>query len=426
MTPSADFPTRNLAAAAVAGDWAVRSLAARFRAAAGTRGRWAAELARRLLDLFPTAPADEAPVLEAFTADARCLHLLADDRRDVRRLFWMPARMGPGRGWDVPPFRTTGELADWLGVTPGELDWLADAQGRNGRQPEPRLRHYTSRWVPKRGGRFRLIEVPKPRLKAIQRRILHEILDRIPPHPAAHGFRRGRSVRTFVDPHVGRATVWRVDLKDFFPSLRPSRIHALFRTAGYPAPVCRVLTGLCTTSLPADVRPPAPDVPVEPYRSRHLPQGAPTSPALANLAAYRLDLRLNSWAAAAGMAYTRYADDLAFSGDLDRRFRAMVWQIILAEGFRPNAAKSRWMTRAGRQHLGGVVVNVRPNVVRAEYDELKAILTNCARHGPASQNRTGASDFRAHLIGRIAHVVSLNPGRLAKLCDLIARVKWDG
>jgi RNA-directed DNA polymerase len=233
MTPTADFPTRNLAAAAVAGDWAVRPLAVRFREAAGVRGRWAADLARHLLHLFPTAPTDEAIVLQAFTADARCQHLWADNR-DVQRLFWTPARMGPGRGWDVPPFRTTVDLADWLGVTPGELDWLADAQGRNGRQPDPRLRHYTPRWVAKRGGRFRLIEVPKPRLKAVQRRILHEILDRIPPHPAAHGFRPGRSVRTFAEPHVGRAIVWRTDLKDFFPSVALSRVHAIFRTAGYP------------------------------------------------------------------------------------------------------------------------------------------------------------------------------------------------
>jgi RNA-directed DNA polymerase len=426
MTPPADFPTRNLAAAAVSGEWAVRPLATRFRQATGTRGRWAADLARQLLHLFPTTPTDEALVVQAFVADDRCRHLLTGSRRDVQRLFWTPARMGPGRGWDVPALRTTVDLADWLGVSPGDFDWLADSRGRNGRQPEPRLRHYTPRWVAKRGGRFRLIEVPKPRLKAIQRRILHEILARIQPHAAAHGFRPGRSVRTFVEPHVGRAVVWRTDLKDFFPSIPPSRVHAIFRTAGYPPPVCRSLTGLCTTSLPADAPLPAPDVPVELYRSRHLPQGAPTSPALANLAAYRLDLRLNSWAAASGAAYTRYADDLAFSGgpDLGRRFRSVVWQIILEEGFRPNAAKSRWMPRAGRQHLAGVVVNVRPNVARAEYDQLKAILTNCVRHGPAGQNRTGASDFRAHLLGRIAHVASLNQGRGSKLHELLARVEW--
>jgi RNA-directed DNA polymerase len=139
-----------------------------------------------------------------------------------------------------------------------------------------------------------------------------------------------------------------------------------------------------------------------------------------------MDLRLNSWAAAGRARYTRYADDLAFSGgpDLGRWFRSTVWQIILAEGFRPNAAKSRWMTRAGRQHLGGVVVNVRPNVGRAEYDELKAILTNCIRHGPAGQNRESVSDFRAHLLGRIAHVASLNPGRGVKLKELLARIEW--
>lgn len=429
MTPAApDFWTRNLAAAAVAGDWAAAPLAGRLRRAVQDPGRWPARLARRLLTLFPTAPA-EAAVLHIFRADPTCRALLEAGPGAVRSLFWSPARMGPGRGWPVPPLRTTVELADWLGLPVSHLDWLADAQGRAGRQPAPRLRHYTPRWVAKRGGRFRLIEVPKPRLKAVQRRVLHELLDRIPCHPAAHGFLAGRSVRTFAEPHVGRAVVWRLDLKDFFPSVRPSKVHATFAAAGYPVPVARALTGLCTTCLPADVPAPDPGTAAGVYRARHLPQGAPTSPALANLAAYRMDLRLASWAAACGAAYTRYADDLAFSGGPDvaragRRFRAAVWQIILEEGFRPNAAKSRWMTPGVRQHLAGVVVNVRPNVGRAEFDLLKAILTNCVRHGPAGQNRAGAADFRAHLRGRIAHVALLNPDRGAKLEGLMGRVDW--
>jgi RNA-directed DNA polymerase len=160
-----------------------------------------------------------------------------------------------------------------------------------------------------------------------------------------------------------------------------------------------------------------------------LPQGAPTSPALANLAAYRLDLRLASWAAACGVSYTRYADDLAFSGGPEfaragHRFRRTVFQIIVEEGFRPNVAKSRWMTRGGPQHLAGVVVNEHPNVRRKDYDRLKAILTNCIRHGPASQNRSNHPDFRAHLLGRLAHVAAIHPDRGRKLRALADRIVW--
>ncbi len=335
-----------------------------------------------------------------------------------------PPRLGPDRGWSLPSFTTTTQLADWLGLTIGELDWFADVQGRNDRQLDRRLRHYTHVWVAKRGGRQRLLEVPKPRIKGIQRTILRAIVERIPPHPAAHGFVRGRSIRSFAEPHVDRRIVWRLDLKDFFPSVRASRVHATFCSAGYPPLIARYLTGLCTTRLPSDIRSPDPTANLDLYRNRHLPQGTPTSPALANLCAYRLDLRLASWVAASGSTYTRYADDLAFSGALRPEFRRGVLRIVFEEGFRPNAAKSRWMTPAGRQHLAGVVVNRHVNVGRAEFDELKAILTNCVRHGPANQNRGGVPDFRAHLLGRIAHVAMLNADRGRKLRELFERIGW--
>ena len=73
----------------------------------------------------------------------------------------------------------------------------------------------------------------------------------------------------------------------------------------------------------------------------------------------------------------------------------------------------------------GVIVNVRPNVLRSEYDELKAILHNAARRGPAAQNRAGIADFEAHLRGRISWVSSLNPTRGEKLRRAFAEIRWD-
>src|SRR5262245_29650404 len=367
--PSANFRValRNLAEAAAAGPWTESAIAARLRQAADGRPRGMAPLARRLVAALPSPPTAEQ-VLRVLRADRACRKL----PRTVRRVFWSAPVMGPGHGWDLPGFRTTTELAEGLGLTPGRLDWFADVRGRNTRQRVPRLRHYTHRWVSKRGGKFRLLEMPKPRLKAIQRKLLRELLDRIPPHDAAHGFRHGRSIRTFAEPHVGRAAVWRIDLKHFFPSVPTSRVHALFRAAGYPVSVARALTGMCTTMLPAEVKSPTLGDLQRPFHQRHLPQGAPTSPALANLCVYRLDVRLTAWATSCAATYTRYADDLAFSGGEDwaRRgsgFRQTVFQIILEEGFVPNVAKSRWMTPGGRQQLTGVVVNRRPNVCRNAY-----------------------------------------------------------
>jgi hypothetical protein len=96
--------------------------------------------------------------------------------------------------------------------------------------------------------------------------------------------------------------------------------------------------------------------------------------------------------------------------------------IAAEEGFQVNARKTRVLPSGRRQTVTGVVVNAKPNVRRAEFDTLKAILTNCSRHGPASQNRDSRSNFRAHLLGRIAHVAQLNPARGAKLRAIFDRI----
>jgi len=325
--------------------------------------------------------------------------------------------------WPVPMLATPGKLADWLEVPIGQLDWLADVKGLTTKQTDPKLRHYVNIWIARPRRKPRLLEVPKLRLKAIQGRILYEILDRIPPHDAAHGFRKLRSVISYVQPHVGQRIVLHFDLCDFLASVSRARVGAIFRTAGYPSETAKLLTGLCTTRTPDDV------TTESRFRSRHLPQGAPTSPALANLAAYRLDVRLTALARKLGAAYTRYADDLAFSGDhrLERaakRFQILVGIIAAEEGFELNFRKSRFMCQGVRQQLAGVVVNARPNLKREVYDELKAILFNCVRHGPVSQNRAQHGDFRRHLLGRIAHVKSLHSERGAKLQALFARIVW--
>jgi hypothetical protein len=326
--------------------------------------------------------------------------------------------------WPVPSLPTSGALAEWLGVALNELDWLSDCQGRLPNAPA-KLQHYTYSWLSKRSGTARLLEMPKQRLKAAQRRILHEILDRIPPHDAAHAYRRRRSIASFVACHAGRDIVLRFDLRDFFPSIRASRVHALFTKAGYPRPVARLLTGLCTTVASCEFVP-AYDI----YRSRHLPQGAPASPALANLCAYRLDCRLAGLSGKVGASYTRYADDLAFSGGEDlercaRRFQVQVCRIALEEGFEVHTQKSRFMRTSVRQQLAGVVLNAHPNVPRTEYDRLKAILCNCIRHGPQSQNRDKHADFRGHLLGRIAYIGMLNARRGAKLRGVFERISWQ-
>jgi hypothetical protein len=436
----------NLAHAFLSGAWSVPAMAERGAQASGMETRWLRGLARRVVARFGT----EAPVANP---DALADFIRSDDgfRRvwgehlrgrtfPVRRVYRVASIMVPAAGapsgWSVPSLTTTAAVADWLGLQPSYLDWFADCQRRLRLAESGALQHYTYRWLVSRRGRARLLEIPKARLKEIQRRILHEILDHIPPHDAAHGFRTGRSILTYVAPHVGRPIVLHFDLRQFFPSIRTARVAAVFRTAGYPPPVARALAALCTNAVPDDVlrsRPirarPAQLDAERAYRERHLPQGSPTSPALANLCAYRLDCRLAGLSRAVGAKYTRYADDLVFSGGevLERsvrRFHVHVCRIALEEGFEINTRKSHFMRQSVRQQVAGVVLNARPNVGREEYDRLKAIVTNCIRHGPASQNRDGHADLRAHLAGRIAYLAMINPAKGERLRALFRRIAW--
>ncbi|HWF09059.1 MAG TPA: reverse transcriptase family protein [Bryobacteraceae bacterium] len=331
--------------------------------------------------------------------------------------------------WELPRIESVGALCDWFWLDAEELEWFADLKGLCRRAARPALGHYLYRALQKSDGSIRLIESPKRRLKSLQRQILNEILDRIPAHPAVHGFVRNRSIKTFAAPHTGKRVVLRMDLSNFFPSFAAARIQAFFRTIGYPKAVADRLGGLCTNAAPRALFAALDHQARSLYCRPHLPQGAPTSPALANLCTYRLDRRLAGLAKSATAAYTRYADDIAFSGDEEfearaSRFASHVGAILLEEGFTVNHRKTRIMRQGVRQHLAGLAVNAHLNVKRTDFDLLKAILTNCARLGPESQNREGHAAFRAHLAGRVGFVESINPARGQRLREIFERIRW--
>jgi RNA-directed DNA polymerase len=228
-----------------------------------------------------------------------------------------------------------------------------------------------------------------------------------------------------------------MDVQDFFPTIAAARIQTLFRLLGYPEVVADLLGGLCTNAVPRDAWTDLagqtdPNVTWEVrllYARPHLPQGAPTSPVLANLCAYRMDCRLAGLAKSAGAEYTRYADDLAFSGGEEfekgvARFSGHVAAILLEEGFRANYRKTRIMRQGVRQHLAGLVANQHLNIKRSEFDRLKATLTNCISNGPGSQNRDPHPQFRSHLAGRVTFVEMINPVRGKRLRGLYEQIDW--
>ncbi|ANY10374.1 reverse transcriptase [Pseudonocardia sp. HH130630-07] len=328
-------------------------------------------------------------------------------------------------------------VARGLHLDEGELAWFADTGGWLRHVPDGPLGHYRRRWTASRPGTPRLIEAPAPRLAELQRRLLRRVLDRIPVHPAAHGYVPGRGPRTLALLHAARPMVLRLDLEGFFSHVTGARIAGLLRTAGYPEAVATTLAGLLVTATPPAVLracPPAADP--QPRRrlldrlaAPHLPQGAPTSPAVANLLTHRLDRRLSGLAAAVGARYGRYADDLVLSGAANlpvHGLAARVAAIAREEGFRVRPGKTRIAPAHHRQRVTGLVVNSgSPAASRRDYDDLRALLHNAARTGPAAQNRAGHPAFREHLAGRIAWVGGGRPRRAEVLRSLFDAICWD-
>ena len=339
--------------------------------------------------------------------------------RDVARPMW------PG----------VGSLAEGLGVSVPGL-WRLTRSASWQRQAPLGGQHYRYELLPKRTGGWRLLEVPHPYLRALQRRVLDGLLAHVPPHEAACAYVRGRSVVDHARAHVGQAVLLKFDLQDFFATVRASRVNASFVELGYSTTVARELMALCTTATPEPV--------LERLRTEgsldwaqamrlrdaHLPQGAPTSAALANLCAFRLDVRIAGLARSLGARYTRYADDIVLSGGahLARqadRIEARIGGFALDEGFALNQRKTRCVTRARRQQVANIVVNAIPNLPRDEFDRLKAQLHRCATRGPASQNRAGLPDWEQHLRGRVAWAEQLNPRKAQRLRRLLDAIDWS-
>jgi RNA-directed DNA polymerase len=433
-----------LARSFLAGEQSVESVVRRIHQTLGKELRWMYPLAQGYINTTAgrTRPR-RREVIEFLVHDQGFRRAWSKHSREWSIEHWIaePQQMQPvlaAKKWDVPVIESTAALAQWLGLTLSELLWFADLKGLAYKTDNEKLGHYHYRVLTKKYGNIRLIEAPKSRMKHLQRQILAAILQKIPPHPAVHGFIKGRSIKTFVAPHVAQRVILRMDLRDFFPSFAAARIQTFFRTVGYPETVADLLGGICTNAVPREMWGTLPlDVDnsqfhaaIRLYAKPHLPQGSPTSPALANLCSYRLDCRLTGLAASVGAKYTRYADDLAFSGDRNferriERFSTHVAAILMDEGFSVCFRKTRVMRQGVRQHLAGLVANQHMNVIRADFDRLKAVLTNCVRLGPESQNRDSRLKFRLHLEGRVGFIEMINPLRGRRLRKIFERIQWE-
>jgi hypothetical protein len=219
---------------------------------------------------------------------------------------------------------------------------------------------------PRRQGRkTRWIEAPRPWLKQVQRRLLDHTLAAVPPSSWCHGFCPGRSILTNAAQHAGRQFVVTMDIQNFFPSIHTGMLRPVLSPLARPGREVELLLALVT-------------------RQDRLPQGAPTSPHLANLVFSPVDAVIAA-ALPAGWVYSRYADDLAFSGDEDPGpLVQTVTRLVARHGFTIAPRKTRVMGRNRRQTVTGLVVNERVRVARPVRKKWRAILHRIRQRGPAA------------------------------------------
>ncbi len=407
-------------------DWKKSAVQAHFKMRLPVQLQHLAEpIARRLLRLLPGSVAPDAGrILQILQSSGSAEQLLTFARKTktVPESVLAPPVFKPAAPFahlPLPRLASTHDLEEWLALPEGQLTRFADLHALSANATDAFAPHYWHHLIPKSDGNLRLIEEPKPFLKRLQRRILHGLLDLIPSHDAAFGFVPHRNAAMGAARHAGEAMVVGFDLAHFFPAIPFTRIYGLFRTIGYPRAVALHLAGMTTAITPRHIlRTPnlaAPDA----LSNRHLPQGAPTSPALANLCVLSLDRRLAGIARTIDATYTRYADDLTFSGDahIAAVLLRAVPDIIRDSGFQLNPHKTRVMPAHARQTVTGLNVNQRVNLPRPTYDLIKATIHHLSRpDDPRRRDR----HFLTRFAGQIAWLEQIHPQRGARLRDALA------
>lgn len=256
--------------------------------------------------------------------------------------------------------------------------------------------HYHSVELPKPSGGVRCLTVPDEVLKRVQRAILQNLLVYMPVSPCATAYRYGGGTVRNASRHVGRRQVLRLDIRRFFDSVRYSAVKdAVFPPEIFSEPLRVLLTMLC-------------------YYRDALPQGAPTSPAIVNILLRDFDRRVNDWCRRRKITYTRYCDDLTFSGEDLSGVRRLAEEELRALGFFLNSEKSRLRPAGRRQTVTGLVVNEKVSVPREERRAIRQAVYYCRRFGVEDHLRkTGESlppeSYLDHLLGRVGYVLQADP-----------------
>jgi len=269
-------------------------------------------------------------------------------------------------------------------------------------------KHYHNAKLPKKSGGYRNLSVPDEVLKSIQRRIADVLLIHRPTSRYAKAYRFGSSTLRNAKHHVGKQVVLKLDILHFFDSIRYSTVKdKVFPAEIYAEPLRILLTMLC-------------------YHKDALPQGAPSSPAITNIILYAFDEQIGQWCRDQGIAYTRYCDDMTFSGDFDPAEVVRFVRLELKKmGFLLNEQKTKVQRPGQQQTVTGIVVNEKLSIPAAYRRKLRQELYYCRKFGISEHlQKIGLEmtedTYRMQLLGKINYVLQLSPGDT----DMLDARKW--
>ena len=284
--------------------------------------------------------------------------------------------------------------------------------------------HYYEHFrIAKKRGGFRYISTPNSELLKIQYWIKRFILDKLKFPQYLTSYQKNRSIIDNARFHVRKELVVKYDLRDFFEDITQKKVYGLFRHMGYNASVAIDLAKTCCIGI-------TPQAKDKRYIINYacLPQGAPTSPALSNLAGFKVDLRLSKYAELHDCSYSRYADDITISGALKNKLPQFAIQDILkAEGFTMNIKKAKYIQRSQHQHVTGLSVNEKVAVPTKLRRQIHTHLHNCVRFGPYEHLRKIQDfklNYREWLWGNILFIKQLHPLEAEKMIMKFHKINW--
>lgn len=320
----------------------------------------------------------------------------------------------------LPIIDSSQMLAQAMGISISELRFLSFKRSVS------KVSHYQHFQMPKKTGGVRDIAAPMPRLKRAQYWILENILDVLTIDDAAHGFAKQRSIVSNATNHVNKDVVINVDLENFFPSVTFARIKGVYSALGYSEHVATVLAALCSQADQDIIALDGERFYVDKGKPC-LPQGAPTSPALTNILCRKLDRRMQDATKNLGFSYSRYADDLTFSGnDIDdSKIKKLFWRIngiLKDESFKLNRSKTRIMRKHCRQEVTGVVVNQKLSVDRKTLKKFRALLHQIDNNGIADKH-WGNGELFASITGYANFVTMVDIEKGTKLQKQVVHLK---